>query len=170
MTAKEERFCEEYMIDLNATAAAIRAGYTPSSARKAACWIDGESIQKKPALCARIDELRAEQSTRTGITADRVLRELAVVGFADASKLVTADGQLDRKSDPESLRAISSIRVTQTEFGPVTEIRMADKNKALELLGKHLGLFTDQVNVNVQQMPRIIANTDGSVEIGEGVE
>ena len=44
---------------------------------------------------------------------------------------------------------------------------MSDKNKALELLGKHLGLFTDQVNVSVSQMPQIIANPDGSVEIGE---
>ena len=167
MNAREEKFCEEYMVDLNATAAAIRAGYSGKTARKAACWIDKDSGQKKPALCARVNELRAKQSKRTGITADRVLRELAAVAFADLSGLVDADGGIDRESDPQSARAISSIKVSSGDNGTSTEIRMSDKNKALELLGKHLGLFTDQVNVSVSQMPQIIANPDGSVEIGE---
>lgn len=170
MNAREDRFCEEYLIDLNATAAAIRSGYAPRTAQNARQWITEGADREKPSLRARIDELRARQSRRTGITADRVLRELAAVAFADASGLVTPDGSIDSGTDPQSARAISSIRITRTEFGPTTEIRMSDKNKALELLGKHLGLFTDQVNVTVQQMPRIVQNADGSVEIGEGVE
>ena len=166
MNAREEKFCEEYMIDLNATAAAIRAGYSPKTAQNALQWITEGTDREKPSLRARIDELRARQSKRTGITADRVLRELAAVAFADVSGLVGEDGEIDRETDPDSARAIASIRTVRTEFGPATEIRMADKNKALELLGKHLGLFTDQVNVNIGQMPQIIANQDGSVEIG----
>lgn len=166
MNAREERFCEEYMIDLNATAAALRAGYKYSTARMASEWIR-ENNPTKPCLRAHIDELLARQSKRTGITADRVLRELAAVAFADASGLVDACGAIDRESDPQSARAISSIRVSSGDGGTTTEIRMADKNKALELLGKHLGLFTDQVNVNMGQMPKIVANPDGSVEIGE---
>lgn len=165
MNAREERFCEEYMIDMAPKAAAIRAGYSPSTAEKAWKWIN-EDHPSKPLLRARIDMLRAEQSRRTGITADRVLRELAAIGFADASGLIGEDGAIDRESDPESARAIASIRVTQGDF-PSIEIRMTDKNKALELMGKHLGLFTDQVNVNMGQMPKIVANPDGSVEIGE---
>ena len=168
MNAREEKFCEEYMVDLNATAAAIRAGYTPRTAQNALQWITEGSGREKPSLRARVNELRAKQSKRTGITADRVLRELAAVAFADLSGLVDADGGIDRESDPQSARAISSIRVSSGDGGTSTEIRMADKNKALELLGKHLGLFTDQVNVSVSQMPQIIANPDGSVEIGKG--
>lgn len=158
MNAREERFCEEYMVDLCPKAAAIRAGYKEQTAREACEWIRPEN-PTKPYLRARIDEMRAAQSTRTGITADRVLRELAAVAFADASGLVEQAGEppytrarLDRATDPESARAIQSIRVTP-EGG--VEIRMSDKNKALELLGKHLGLFADNVRLDVA-LPQIV--------------
>ncbi len=75
MTDKQARFCEEYMIDLNATQAAIRAGYSPKTANEqAARLLANVSIQN------RIAQLQAEQSRRTGVSADRVVRELAKVG------------------------------------------------------------------------------------------
>ena len=74
MTDKQARFCEEYMIDLNATQAAIRAGYSPKTANEqAARLLANVSIQN------RIAQLQAEQSRRTGVSADRVVRELAKV-------------------------------------------------------------------------------------------
>ena len=77
MTDKQDRFCEEYMIDLNATQAAIRAGYSPKTAREQAPrLLANVSIQN------RIAQLQAEQSRRTGVSADRVVRELAKIAFA----------------------------------------------------------------------------------------
>ena len=74
MTDKQARFCEEYMIDLNATQAAIRAGYSPKTANEqAARLLANVSIQN------RIAQLQAEQSRRTGVSADRVVRELSLI-------------------------------------------------------------------------------------------
>jgi len=70
LTAKQQRFVEEYLIDLNATQAAIRAGYSPESAKEIGC----ENLTK-PNIKAAIDKAMAERSRRTGITQDRVLRE-----------------------------------------------------------------------------------------------
>lgn len=79
MTNKQKRFCEEYLIDLNATQAAIRAGYSPRSANK----IAAENMAK-PGIRACIDKEMAERSKRTGVNADRVIRELARVAFVNA--------------------------------------------------------------------------------------
>ena len=67
MTKKQKRFCEEYLIDLNATQAAIRAGYSPETA-----YSIGQENLKKPEMRARIDKAMAERSKRTGVNADRV--------------------------------------------------------------------------------------------------
>ena len=104
MTNKQKRFCEEYLIDLNATQAALRTGYS----EKTAASIASENLQK-PEILGYIAKLRAEQSKRTGITADRVLEELSKLGFAPID-------------DCESFKA-------------------SDKLRALELIGKHIGMF-----------------------------
>lgn len=148
MTSKQERFCEEYMIDLNATQAAIRAGYSV----EAAGAIGAENL-KKPQIRTRIDRALAEQSKRTGVTADRVVRELAKVAFANSQDVIDFDNATI-KSDAarEDTAAISSVKVKTIPMpdgdGVEREIRMADKLKALELLGRRLGLFTDNVNLN----------------------
>ena len=77
MTEKQKRFVEEYLIDLNATQAAIRAGYSPQTA-----YSIGEENLRKPEIKSRIDKAMAERSRRTGINQDRVLQELARIGFA----------------------------------------------------------------------------------------
>lgn len=141
MTAKEKLFCEEYIIDLNATRAAIRAGYSQKSAGN----IGSENL-KKPHIRARIEKLEAERSRRTGITADRVLRELAKIGFVKATDVINGStGKVRDDAAPEDLACISSIKVKTipTEEGPIVEreVKLVDKNKSLELLGKHLGLF-----------------------------
>jgi len=140
MTDKQDRFCEEYMIDLNATQAAIRAGYSPKTAREQAPrLLANVSIQN------RIAQLQAEQSRRTGVSADRVVRELAKIAFANASDLIdpeTASVKLDASRD--DLAAIQSIKVKS--FGEDClehEVKLADKLRALDLLGKHLGMYKD---------------------------
>ena len=93
LTAKQQRFCDEYLIDLNATQAAIRAGYSKKTANEqGARLLVNVSIQKK------IFELQKEREKRTEITQDSVLRELALIAFAKASdyaKVVEKDAMVE---------------------------------------------------------------------------
>ncbi len=138
MTDKQKRFCEEYMIDLNATQAAIRAGYSPKTANE-------QGAQNLVKLSKYIDQLKAEQSRRTGVSADRVVRELAKIAFVNAGDLIdpeTASVKLDASRD--DLAAVQSVKVkTFGEDGLEHEVKLADKLRALELLGKHLGVFKE---------------------------
>lgn len=138
MTDKQERFCEEYMIDLNATQAAIRAGYSPKTANE-----QGSQLLAKLSIQNRIAQLQAEQSRRTGVSADRVVRELAKIAFVNAADLIdpkTASLKSDVSHD--DLAAVQSVKVkTFGEDGLEQEVKLADKLRALDLLGKHLGMF-----------------------------
>ena len=155
MNAREKRFCEEYLIDLNAAAAARRAGYKGTTAEGAAKWINPTN-PKKPRLRAHIDDLAAERSKRTGISADRVLRELARVGFADLTDAVDAEtGKLRPDVSEDDRAAIASIRVKRGDMFDEYEVRAADKLRALELIGKHLGMFRESVSLTVE-VPQIV--------------
>ncbi|MGR6115037.1 terminase small subunit [Aeribacillus composti] len=148
LTAKQKRFIEEYLIDLNATQAAIRAGYSPNTAGAI-----GHENLNKPEIRARIDQALAERSKRTGINADRVIRELARIAFVNPGNLINFDEATVRENASEDdLAAISSVKVKiiPGEAGDIVEreVRMYDKNRALELLGKHLGIFTDKIELN----------------------
>lgn len=140
MTDKQERFCEEYMIDLNATQAAIRAGYSPKTANE-----QGSQLLAKLSIQNRIAQLQAEQSRRTGVSADRVVRELAKIAFVNAADLIdpkTASLKSDVSHD--DLAAVQSVKVkTFGEDGLEQEVKLADKLRALDLLGKHLGMYKD---------------------------
>lgn len=149
LTAKQERFCEEYLIDLNATKAAIRAGYSVESAGS----IGSENLTK-PEIRARVESAMAERSRRTGITADRVLLELGKVAFVNPTDLIDPeDGSVKETASLEDRAAIAAIRVkqipTESGMGIEREIRMADKLKALEMCGRHLGLFKDNPETNI---------------------
>lgn len=162
MTAKQKRFCEEYLVDLNATQAAIRAGYSPASAAD----VGGENL-RKPDIRAHIDRAMAERSKRTGVNADRVVRELAKVAFVNASDVIAvADATLKANAAPEDLAAIQSVKVkTFGDDGMEREIRMADKLKALELLGRHLGMFDDRLKLSGKldtgQLDNVLAQLRG---------
>ena len=145
MTKKQRRFIEEYLIDLNATQAAIRAGYSPDTAKS----IGSENLTK-PDIQARIAKAMAERSRRTGVNADRVVMELAKIAFVNASDVIDAEtATLKPDAAPEDTAAIQSVKVkTFGEDGLEREIKMADKLKALELLGKHLGMFKDKVELS----------------------
>ena len=149
LTPKQARFCEEYLVDLNATQAAIRAGYSVESAGS----IGSENLTK-PEIRARIETAMAERSKRTGINADRVLLELGKVAFVNPTDLIDPEnGSVKETASPEDRAAIAAIRVkqipTECGMGVEREIRMADKLKALELCGRHLGMFKDNPEANV---------------------
>lgn len=147
LTLKQERFCEEYLIDLNATAAAKRAGFSAKSAME-----QGYALINKPQVKAKISELKMARSERTEITADRVLAELGRVAFADLGKAYSAKGDLLPVPDmPDDIRLVlagADIHMDITdgvEVGETRKIKLLDKLRALELIGKHLKLFTEKV-------------------------
>lgn len=145
MTKKQKRFVEEYLTDLNATQAAIRAGYSPDTA-----YSIGNENMKKPEIKMRIDKAMAERSRRTGVNADRVVMELAKIAFVNAADVIDAEtATVAENASRDDTAAIQSVKVkTFGEDGLEREIKMADKLKALELLGKHLGMFKDKVELS----------------------
>lgn len=148
LTPKQKAFCEEYLIDLNATQAAIRAGYKSSTAKEIGC----ENLTK-PNIRMYIDKAIAERSRRTGINQDRVIRELARIAFVNANDVIDIDeATLKQGATEDDTAAIASVKVktipTKDGEGTEREIKLTDKLKALELLGKHLGMFKDKLEVS----------------------
>jgi len=140
---KQQRFVQEYLIDLNGTRAAIRAGYSTRTAAS----IANENL-RKPEIAAAIDSARAEMQLRTEVTADRVIQELAKIAFLDVRKLFSPDGSLKavHELDDDTAAALVSldVRLTESESGEITKtarIKLADKRAALVDLGRHLGIF-----------------------------
>lgn len=165
LTKKQKLFIEEYLIDLNATQAAIRAGYSSDTAKEIGC----ENLTK-PNIRTHIDKAMAERSRRTGVNADRVVQELAKIAFINATDVIDPKtATVKEDALPEDTAAIQSVKVkTFGEDGLEREIKMADKIKALELLGKHMGMFKEKVDVNIQTSEKLddIMSQMG----GEGLE
>jgi phage terminase small subunit len=143
LTARQARFVQEYLVDLNASAAARRAGYSEKTA-----YSVGQRLLKNAEVAAAVGLARSERERRTEITSDRVLRELARVAFFDPRKLFGADGQplpiAELDDDAAAVVAGLEVSVTHNDDGSVTrvaKIKLADKLSALEKLGRHLGLF-----------------------------
>lgn len=145
MTAREEVFCREYLIDLNQTQAAIRAGYSPRSARE-----QGARLMARAHVRACIDRRMAERSRRAELSAERVVQELARIAFFNAADAVDLDeAKVRAGACGDDTAAIASVKCkTTTTDGKSTsretverEIKFVDKLKALELLGRHLGMF-----------------------------
>lgn len=145
LTPKQQGFVEEYLVDRNATQAAIRAGYSPKSASEI-----GRQLLEHTGVRARIDTAIAEQSRRLGINADRVLLELAKLALANPLDVVEAmDATIKDGATREDTAAIQSIKVKvipQKNDEPIIEreVRLYDKNKSLDLLGKFLGMVVDR--------------------------
>lgn len=143
MTKKQKRFVEEYLIDLNATQAAIRAGYSPHTAKDIGC----ENLAK-PNIAAAVSQAMAERSRRTGINQDRVLQELARIGFAKITDVVDPEtAKILPDASDDDLACIQSIKIKPNEFGTEREVKLYDKKSALVDLGKHLGLFKDKMEL-----------------------
>jgi phage terminase small subunit len=147
LTKKQKQFVDEYLVDLNATQAAIRAGYSTASARQIA-----DENMSKPDIKNAIEKALAERSKRTGVNADRVILELAKIAFVNPTDVINMDEATVRgEANREDTAAISSVKVKriQTEDGDIVEreVKTYDKIKALELLGKHMGMFTDKFKV-----------------------
>lgn len=156
LTPKEHRFCEEYLVDLNAKQAAIRAGYSRHTAHQ----IGYENLNK-PDVIKRIEELKVDRSERTKIDADFVLTRLAQIAEADLNDLYDEAGRLLPVQDwPLIWRQglVAGIDVEElfdghgderSQVGEVKKIKTIDRIRALELIGKHVTVkaFEDRVAV-----------------------
>jgi len=159
LTEKQQRFIDEYLIDLNATQAAIRAGYSVKTAKDIGC----QNLAKLNIQQA-ISEKMAERSKRTGVNQDRIVLELAKIAFVNAADVIDSDdATIKAGATADDTAAIQSVKVkvipTKEGEGVEREIRLNDKLKALELLGKHLGMWNDKLDVNVN-IPVVISGED----------
>lgn len=152
LTLKQEAFALEYIIDLNATQAAIRAGYSKKTAKVIGC----ENLTK-PNIQAYIQKEMEDRGKRTKITADRVLEEFGRIAFFDIRKLYNERGQLIpiAELDTDTALALSSFKTRrekqgQSDYDIIEEYKMNDKQRALDSIGRHLGMFIDKSEVKTQ--------------------
>lgn len=147
LSEKQQRFVDEYLIDLNATQAAIRAGYSAKRASEI-----GYQLLQKTTVQNAIAEKMAERSRRTGVNQDRVVLELARIAFLRMTDVVDSQGQIRDEASEDDLSCIESIKYkhSETDSGSSVEreVKAASKIKALELLGRHMGMFKDKVEVS----------------------
>lgn len=186
LTEKQRRFVAEYLVDLNATQAAIRAGY----AAKRADAMGYENL-RKPEIAAAVAEAMQQRAKRTEITQDRVLQELARIAFFDLRKLYREDGSMKSPDewDDDTAAAMSGLDI-QEEFGPddttieledqpqggklkrstarkvllgyTKKAKVFDKTAALTLAMRHLGMMKDKLEhsgaVQVTSIKRTIVD------------
>ena len=144
LTDKQARFVEEYLVDLNATQAAIRAGYSADSAAVIGC----ENLTK-PNVAAAIAAAQQKRSERTKITQDRVLREYARLAFSDTRKLMEwgPDGVRLKDSsdlDDDDAACVAEVTETTSKDGGSLKLKVHDKKGALDSVAKHLGMFVER--------------------------
>lgn len=158
LTPKQQAFVNEYLVDHNATAAAIRAGYSERTANR-----EGSRLLSKVDIQEALQIAQQQQQQRTQITADRVVRECASLGLSDIGDILDFTGTEPRLRPaceiPESARrAISSVKVRRfvegavgtngpyTRTVEVVEFKLWDKLSALDKLGKYLGVLKEPGN------------------------
>jgi phage terminase small subunit len=152
LSSKQEKFVTEYLVDLNATQAAIRSGYS----KKTAFTIGCENL-KKPYIIEALQKRRESLASDNDITPERVLKEIARLAFHDPRKFFDDDGRIKPISelDDDTAMALSGIETFHKIVGDekdgmpvVTKIKTADKGINLERLGRYLKLFTDRIEID----------------------
>jgi len=141
LSTKQRRFVDEYLLDLNASAAARRAGYRDRSADQ-----HGYFLTHRPNVAAAIEARRAVRRPRLRVSAVRVIAELARIAFADIGRIMdwsSEDVALKPPGEisPDDRAAIQEIAVVKRHDGLATRVILHDKERALEALCRYLGLF-----------------------------
>ncbi len=158
LTPKQRRFVEEYLIDLNATQAAIRSGYSKKTAES-----QGSRLLSNAKVAAAVADQMKARSNRTEITADRVLQELARIAFFDIRRLYNADGSLKKPSelDDEAAAVLAGVDVVEMQGAMgvdgdgnanhvpmfTKKAKVFDKGTALTLAMRHLGMLKDRTEL-----------------------
>lgn len=162
LNPKQKRFCQEYVIDLNGTQAAIRAGYSARTANEQAA-----QLLAKLSIQAFVKKLQKGISKRLEVSADKVVQELAKIGFCNIQDYIeTGNSTKDLSGiERDTAAPISSIKVTKTTGGKgegaweqeAVEFKLHNKVSALETLGKHLGIFEKDNSQKKPDAPQVIA-------------
>jgi phage terminase small subunit len=160
LTDRQQAFVDEYLLDLNARQAAIRAGYTTTKSSNT-----GYNLLRLPKITAEIARRSAHRSEKTQISQERVLLEIARLAFNDPRRAFDDKGVLLPIKDwpAEVAAAISSIKVVEVKdsqgevTGELKEIKFWDKGKQLELAARHLGLFLDKLEISTPVSQMILA-------------
>src|SRR3990167_4390428 len=152
ITPQQARFVDEYLIDLSATHAAIRAGYSKKSAMSLGC-----QLLQNPKVATAISARQKKLSDKLEITAARVLKENARIAFSDTSRVASwGPGgvvPIDSKTLSENdRRAIAEVSHTVNANGISVRVKMHSKQQALDALARHLGLF-DELSKQTRQRP-----------------
>jgi phage terminase small subunit len=159
LTAKQQKFVDEYLIDLNATQAAIRAGYKKTEYTDT----NANKLLENTRIREAVDKSMAERSRRTGINQDRVIQELARIAFVNPQNVINSeDASIRADATEDDLACIQSVKVKTMDgekgSSVEREVRLNDKMRALELLGKHLGMFKDKVELDTDMDLNITIN------------
>ena len=176
LTDKRQRFVEEYPVDLNATQAAIRAGYSEKTARQI-----GANLLSKVYIQTAIQDALAKRSKRTEITTDMVLKELALLGFANMKDYIKISADGDPFIDLSDLTREQAAAISETMVEDYYEgrgedarqvrkvkIKFHDKKGALVDIGKHLGMFVDKSTVDITlKGPLVIMRSKKDKEVGD---
>lgn len=157
LTPKQIRFVDEYLVDFNATQAAIRAGYSPKTAAAAAA-----RLLRNVNIQVEIARRQKDLQKRTEISQDRVVKELARIAFANIADYLHVETQTRTKDDgtevtyqtvmfnetqelsADQRAALAVVKQSVNGF----ELKLHDKIKALELLGRHIGMFNDKLSLS----------------------
>lgn len=153
LTKRQERFKAEYILSLNATNAAIKAGYSEKTA-----YSQGQRLLKNVEIAAAIAKETGKVCTKLEISAERVLAEIAKLAFFDPRKLFESDGSPIQvhELDDETAMAVAGFEFIELfegtgdqkhAYGLLKKYKLTDKRASLELLGKYLKLFTDRTEV-----------------------
>ncbi|RJO61066.1 MAG: terminase small subunit [Dehalococcoidia bacterium] len=143
ITPQQRLFVHEYLIDLNGKQAAIRAGYSGRSAE-----VTASRLLRKAKVQALIQKALEKRTTKLDITADKVLQEIAKLGFSNMKDFAEwSSGGIKLKDSteltPEQMACVAELSETTTQFGGTVRFKLHDKLGALDRLGRHLKLFTD---------------------------
>lgn len=147
LNARQQAFVREYLVDLVAAAAARRAGYSARTADR-----QGHDLLKVPEIAAAIEAAQKARAAAVQVRGEDVLKELVRIGLADPASAFSEVGELLplREMPPEVRRAIAGVEVRNDPVtgAVVTKIKWWDKTRALDLLGRHLGLYVDRQEVS----------------------
>lgn len=149
MTPKRQRFVEEYLVDLNATKAYQRAGFAGDDN---VCAVEGHRLLSDPKVAEAIAALKAERSEKTGVDAAWLLKRLAIEAEADVSDLYDEAGHVRPVKEwpliwRQGLVAGIDVETIGEGAGRITKLKVSDRVKRLELIGKHIDVqaFREQV-------------------------
>lgn len=151
---RRTRFVKEYLIDQNATRAAIAAGYSEKTARQ-----QGSRLLTDVDILSQIEKKNSETNAKLDVTVERVKQELARLAYCDVRKFFNSDGSAKAitELDEDSARAVAGFEMAElftgsgeerATAGYIKKFKLTDKTKALEQLGRHLKMFTDRIELS----------------------